>query len=217
MKKSIFVILFAIFASFTAMSDEYSLFTGNAYTYNDFSKSLRKTQFLIKYDDSAMFEDSSGYFTGIGETYYLFTENSTEKIWIYLSEYDLQTIRNAIIKYQDWVKLAKEKQIEIDKKIPDLKIRTHVFWTWTLFDEYFFASGLILEFTVLSQNPQRHELVITSNKVTPDSNSFVDVELEPLYFEEKEAADFLSCLDESNITKKKEEYNKKKEMQDLFN
>ena len=202
MKKNIFVILFAMFISFTAMADEYSLFTGNAYNYNDFSKSLDKTQFLIKYDDS------------VG-AYYLFTENWTEKIWIYLNENDLQTIRNAITKYQDWVKLAKEKQIEIDKKIPGLIIRTSV--TWKLFDEWYYASGLILEFTVLSQNPQRHELVITSNKVVPNGNSFIDVKLEPLYFEEKEAADFLSCLDESNITKKKEEYNKKKEMQDLFN
>ena len=202
MKKNIFVILLVIFVSFTAMSDEYSLFTGNAYTYNDTFKSLDKTQFLIKYDDSE-------------NTYYLFTESWTEKIWIYLSEYDLQTIRNAIIKYQDWTKLAKEKQIEIDKKIPGLIIRTSV--SWKLFDEWYYASGLILEFTVFSQNPQRHELVITSNKVAPNGNSFIDVKLEPLYFEEKEAADFLSCLDESNITKKKEEYNKKKEMQDLFN
>ena len=216
MKKNIFIILLTMFVSFTAMSDEYSLFTGNAYNYNDFSKSLDKTQFLIKYDDTVKYEYSGGFF--IGETYYLFTENLTEKIWIYLNENDLQTIRDAIIKYQDWVKLAKEKQIEIDKKIPNLKIRTHVVWKLKLFDEWYSASGLILEFTVFSRNPQRHELIITSNKVTPDGNSFIDVELNPLYFEEKEAADFLSCLDESNITKKKEEYNKKKEMQDyLFN
>ena len=213
MKKNIFAILFAMFVSFTAMSDEYSLFTGNAYTYNDFSKSLDRTQFLIKYDDSVIFKYSGGQF--IGETYYLFTENWTEKIWIYLSENDLQTIRNAIIKYQDWVKLAKEKQLEIDKKIPGLIIRTSV--SWKLFDEWYHSSELILEFTVFSQNPQRHELVITSNKVVPDNNPFIDVKLNPLYFEEKEAADFLSCLDESNIAKKKEEYNKKKEMQDLFN
>ena len=212
MKKNIFFILLAMFVSFTAMPDEYSLFTGNAYTYNDFLKSLDKTQFLIKYEDSGIFESNGVYSIG---TYYLFTENWTEKIWIHLSENDLQTIRNAIIKYQDWVKLAKEKQLEIDKKIPGLMIRTNV--SWKLFDEWYNANGLILEFTVLSQNPQRHELVITSNKVTPDDNSFIDIKLDPLYFEEKEAADFLSCLDESNITKKKEEYDKKKEMQDLFN
>ena len=202
MKKNIFVILFAMFVSFAAMSDEYSFFTGNAYTYNDFSKSLDKAQFLIKYDDS------------VG-AYFLFTESYTEKIWILLRENDLQTIRNAITKYQDWVKLAKEKQLEINKKIPGLIIRTNV--AWNLFDEWYYASGLILEFTVLSQNPQRHELVITSNKVSPKGNSFIDIKLDPLYFEEKEAADFLSCLDDSNIAKKKEEYNKKKEMQDLFN
>ena len=202
MKKNLIVMLMVLLVSFTVMADEYSLFTGNAYTYNDLSKSLNKTQFLIKYDDSE-------------NTYYLFTADWMNKIWIYLSENDLQTIRNAITKYQDWVKLAKEKQVEINKEIPDLTIRTNV--TWQFGDDWYHASGLILKFTVLSQNSQRHELVISSNKVDSNKNSFVDVELDPLYFEEEEAADFLSCLDKSNITKKKEEYNKKKEAQDLFN
>ena len=194
--------LMVLLVSFTVMADEYSLFTGNAYTYNDLSKSLNKTQFLIKYDDSE-------------NTYYLFTADWMNKIWIYLSENDLQTIRNAITKYQDWVKLAKEKQVEINKEIPDLTIRANV--TWQFGDDWYHASGLILKFTVLSQNPQRHELVISSNKVDSNKNSFVDVELDPLYFEEEEAADFLSCLDKSNIAKKKEEYNKKIDAQDLFN
>ena len=60
------------------------------------------------------------------------------------------------------------------------------------------------------------QVLIRDEKIS-NKNSFVDVELDPLYFEEEEAADFLSCLDKSNITKKKEEYNKKKEAQDLFN
>lgn len=68
MKKNIFVILFTMFVSFTVMSDEYPLFTGNAYTYNDFSKSLDKTQFLIKYDDTVKFEYS-------GSTYEIWKAN----------------------------------------------------------------------------------------------------------------------------------------------
>ena len=76
---------------------------------------------------------------------------------------------------------------------------------------------MTLKFSVLSQNSQRHELVISSNKVTSSSNKFVDVKLDPLYFEEAEAADFLTSLDEKNLTKIKEEYNKKKEAKDLFN
>ena len=88
MKKNIFVIVMFLLVSFSVMADEYSLFTGNAYTYNDFSKSLDKTQFLIKYDDSQ-------------NTYYLCTADWMNKIWIYLSEKDIQTIRDAIAKYQN--------------------------------------------------------------------------------------------------------------------
>ena len=202
MKKSIIAILMVLLVSFTVMADEYSLFTGNAYTYNDISKSLDKTQFLIKFDDSE-------------NTYYLFTADWMNKIWIYLSEKDIQTIRDAITKYQDWVKIAKEKQVEIDKDIPDLTIKTKV--TWKFGDEWYSSSGMTLKFSVLSQNSQRHELVISSNKVTSRSNQFVDVKLDPLYFEEKEAADFLESLNEDNIKTLKAEYNKKKEAKDLFN
>ena len=202
MKKNLIVMLMVLLVSFTVMADEYSLFTGNAYTYNDLSKSLDKTQFLIKYDDSE-------------NTYYLFTADWMNKIWIYLSEKDLQTIRDAITKYQDWIKIAKEKQVEIDKDIPDLTIKTKV--TWQFGDSWYSSSGMTLKFSVLSQNSQRHELVISSNKVTSSSNKFVDVKLDPLYFEEAEAADFLTSLDEKNLTKIKEEYNKKKEAKDLFN
>ena len=194
--------LMVLLVSFTVMADEYSLFTGNAYTYNDLSKSLDKTQFLIKYDDSE-------------NTYYLFTADWMNKIWIYLSEKDLQTIRDAITKYQDWVKIAKEKQVEIDKDIPELTIKTKVIWQFG--DSWYSSSGMTLKFSVLSQNSQRHELVISSNKVTSSTNKFVDVKLDPLYFEEAEAADFLTSLDEKNLTKIKEEYNKKKEAKDLFN
>ena len=202
MKKNLIVMLMVLLVSFTVMADEYSLFTGNAYTYNDLSKSLDKTQFLIKYDDSE-------------NTYYLFTADWMNKIWIYLSEKDLQTIRDAITKYQDWVKIAKEKQVEIDKDIPELTIKTKVIWQFG--DSWYSSSGMTLKFSVLSQNSQRHELVISSNKVTSSTNKFVDVKLDPLYFEEAEAADFLTSLDEKNLTKIKEEYNKKKEAKDLFN
>lgn len=176
MKKNLFVMVMVLLVSFTVMADEYSLFTGNAYTYNDLSKSLDEAQFLIKYDDSE-------------NTYYLFTA--------------------------DWIKIAKEKQVEIDKDIPDLTIKTKV--TWQFGDDWYSASGLTLKFSVLSQNSQRHELVISSNKVTSRSNQFVDVKLEPLYFEEKEVADFLTSLDAKNLSKLKEEHNKKKQDKDLFN
>ncbi len=179
--KKIFCGLFILFCiSIYANADEYSLFTGNAYTYNDLSKRFDKTQFLLKYDDSE-------------KTYYLFTSDWMNKIWISLSEADLQTIRDAITKYQNWVKIAKEKQVEINKDIPDLKIKTEV--TWKFGDSWYDASGLVLEFSVLSQNPQRHELVISSNKVKSTSNRYIDIKLEPLYFEEKEAAEFRVSLD----------------------
>mgnify|MGYP007102047915 CR=1 FL=1 len=202
MKKFFALIGILIFTSLYVFADEYSLFTGNACTYNDIWKNLSETQFLIKYDDSE-------------KTYYLFTADWMNKIWVYLSDDDLQTIREAIIKYQDWVKIAKEKQVEINKEIPNATIRTKVVWNFG--DDWYSSSGFTLSFSVLSQNTQRHEFLISSNKVTSSSNQFVNVKLDTLYIEEKDAADFLAGINESQISKRKEEHNRKREAQDLFN
>lgn len=163
---------------------------------------MDETQFLIKYDDEE-------------KTYYLFTSDWMNKIWIYLSDNDLETIRNAMIKYQDWIKIAKEKQVETDKDIPNSTIRTKV--TWKFGDNWYSASGFILNFSVLSQTTQRHELVISSNKVDSYSNQFIDIKLDTLYFEEKDVDAFLKGINKDNISALKAEHDKKKEDQDLFN
>ena len=201
--KNLFIVFgFVFLATFNAVADEYALYTGNAYTYNDVWKNLDETQFQIKYDDSE-------------KVYYLFTADWMNKIWIYLSDNDLQTIRNVIAKYQDWVKIAKEKNAEINKEVPNSTIRTKVVWKFG--DDWYSSSRFILSFSVLSQNSQRHELVISSNKVTSSSNQFVDVKLDTLYFEEKDVIDFLAGINENKISELKIEHNKKKESQDLFN
>lgn len=202
--KKVFLLIGLIFLlSFGLFADEYSIFTGNAYTYNRVWKKLDETQFLIKYDDEE-------------NIYYLFTVDWLNKIWIYLSEDDLQTIRNTIAKYQDWVKIAKENSVEIDKEIPNSSIRTIVSWLYGD-DDWYSASGLVLSFSAFSQTTQRHQLVITSNKVESYSNEFIDVELEPLYFDESEAQELLNGISTEKIEAAKEEHNKKKEAQDLFN
>lgn len=203
MKKIFLSIGLILLLSFGLFADEYTVFAGNAYTYNSVWKNLDETQFLIRYDDEE-------------NIYYLFTSDWLNKIWIYLSEDDLQTIRNTIAKYQDWVKIAKENRVEIDKEIPNSSIRTKVVWLYGD-DDWYSASGLVLVFEVLSQNSQRHQLVITSNKVESYSNEFIDVELEPLYFDESEAQELLNGISTEKIEAAKEEHNKKKEAQDLFN
>lgn len=202
MKRFSLVLGLIFFTVFSLFADEYSLFSGNAYTYNDVWKKLDETQFLIKYDDEE-------------KTYYLFTSDWMNKIWIYLSDNDLETIRNAMKKYQDWIKIAKEKQVEIDKDIPNSTIRTKV--TWKFGDDWYSASGFILNFSVLSQTTQRHELVISSNKVDSYSNQFIDIKLDTLYFEEKDVDAFLKGINKDNISALKAEHDKKKEDQDLFN
>lgn len=203
MKKLFLSISLIFLLSFDLFADEYSIFKGNAYTYNNVWKNLDETQFLIKYDDEK-------------NIYYLFTEDWINKIWICLSEDDLQTIRNTIAKYQDWVKIAKENQVEIYKEIPNSSIKTKVLWLYGE-DDWYSASGLVLSFNLLSQNTQRHQLVITSNKVESNSNEFIDVKLESLYFDETEAQELLNGINTEKIEAAKKEYNKKKEVQDLFN
>ncbi len=61
MKKILlFLIVFIMLCTFTVRADEYTLYSGDAFIYNDFKKDFDYTTFKIKYDD-------------VRETYYLYT------------------------------------------------------------------------------------------------------------------------------------------------
>lgn len=56
-------------------------------------------------------------------------------------------------KYKEWVKTAKEHNVEMDKEIPGSSIDTNVLWEFVE-DKWYSASGFNLTSKAVSQNLQ---------------------------------------------------------------
>lgn len=113
------------------------------------------------------------------------------------------------------MKIAKEHNVEMNKEIPDSSIDTKVLWEYGE-DEWHTAFGFNLTLKAVSLNLQQHYLVISSNKVISPQSEYINIKLDPLYFNEVNAEALLAALQKEKIESVKEEYNKKKAAQDLF-
>lgn len=202
MKKLSFLITVLLFSAASAFADVYNVYSGRTHIPYDAGKRFANWDITFKYDD-------------VEKNYYLYTKVSIYDILILLSENDLEKIRYALTKYKEWVKIAKEHNVEMDKEIPDSSIDTKVFWEHGK-DQWHTASGFKLTLKAVSQNLQQHYLVISSNKVISSQSEYINIKLDPLYFNEVNADALLSGLQKEKIESVKEEYNKKKAAQDLF-
>lgn len=202
MKKLSFLISVLLFSAASAFADVYTVCSGKAQVARDSGKYFSDQDITIKYDDEK-------------KIYYLNTEVFIRNIFALLSENDLEKIRYALTKYKEWVKIAKEHNVEMDKEIPDSSIDTKVIWEYGE-DKWHTASGFNLTLKAVSLNLQQHYFVISSNKVSSFLNEYITVKLDPLYFNEVNADALLDALQKEKIESVKEEYNKKKAAQDLF-
>ena len=202
MKKLSFLITVLLFSAASAFADVYTVCSGKAQVARDSGKYFLNADIAIQYDD-------------LEKNYYLYTKANMTNTKILLSENDLEKIRYALTKYKEWVKIAKEHNVEMDKEIPDSSIETKVFWEHGK-DQWHTASGFKLTLKAVSQNLQQHYLVISSNKVISPQSEYINIKLDPLYFNEVNAEALLAALQKEKIESVKEEYNKKKAAQDLF-
>ena len=201
MRRFIILILFIVVGCIQIYADEYIIYKGSAYKYNFLLKRFTDTQFLIKYSDEE-------------KVYYLFSSDYISKQWINITSEQLDSIRKTIEKYFDWVKIATDNQVEIDKTIPDSEINTSISWMYG--DDWHSNDSFQLYFAVLSQDIKTHQLIISSNKVNSRTNQFISAKLETLYLNTDEAAALLNGIQQDNIMEVGKEYQKKKSNQDLF-
>lgn len=201
-KKKIFFIFFLIFLITTnILADEIAIYVGNGYNYNEILGSMVDTHFAIKYDTEK-------------DQYYFYTYDFMTKGWVFLTNKDLEKLRNILTKYKKWEKTAIENEVEIEKEFPNSQISGKVVWKSA--DEWFSASNITIHFSFFSQNKYRHQLVIFSNKVNAFSNEFMVFKIEPIYMDKNQVEDFLHGISSDSINIKLKEYSEKKKKEELF-
>lgn len=201
MKKIGLILLFTVFAC-GIFATEHTLYSGKCYEYNSLLKDMIDKDFAIRYDDSE-------------NQYYLLIADWMKSAWICLGEQDLARLRSNFEKYFEWEKLALEKSVELNKKLPNSTITTKVIWKWG--DNFYFSNNFDVDFTFFSQNANLHHLVITSNKVTSSSNQFISYIIDGLYFNSNQVKSFYKAIDATNLKNKIDKINENKNMEDLFN
>lgn len=196
------ILLVSIFILFSSVyADEYVIYSGSSYQYNEILKGFTSSQFLIKYSDEE-------------KVFYLFTSDILNKTWITITENDLEKLRSILNKFIEWEKIAIEKQIIIDKDIPESTIRTEV--TWKYGDDWYSNSNFEIYFLALSQNEKRHQLVIHSNKVESSKNEFITSKLDALYLDIEQVISLFNGIGKEQVNRIFEERLKSKKNQDLF-
>jgi len=145
----------------------------------------------------------------------LFTSDYLNKCWINISSEQLDSIKKTIEKYISWVSIATENKVEINKSIPDSEIDTSIAWKYG--DNWYENSYFRLYFEALSQTIERHQLVISSNKVRTDENQFITIKLDPLYLDYDQAQSLLNGINQETINQIVKEHEKQKKNQELFN
>jgi len=135
--------------------------------------------------------------------------------FVYISESDIVSLRKTIDKYLEWEALAVEKQVTLEKAIPDSTISGPVVFRFG--DDWYSASALELYFSFLSQNENRHQLVINSNKVESRTNSFIDYKIETLYLDKEQVLLFKDGISEEAFTKKLDDFEDQKDVDSMFN
>ena len=179
MKKLILIIGIVLMTINVMAAREYVLYSGNAYCYSDFTDKLETTPFLVKgkTDSSHMFLTTKNRY---GDT-----------IMISFNDSELTKIRNAMLKYQEWVKIAKNNQIVVEKDIPKIDIKRSDVTMRATNGNCYNGDGMELYFAMFSQSKDRHLFVIYSNVVKAEENEFVKIEMETLYLDEADVAAFL--------------------------
>ncbi len=200
MRKIILLSVFLLLAIF-AFSDEYVIFTGTGFVYNDLLKTSTDTTFAFKFDDEQ-------------KVFYLVTADFLITGWIILTPDDLTKLRPNLDKYMEWERTAVVKGVEIEKELPNSTIATRVIWKYG--DDWHNSNDIQLSFTFFSQNKSRHQLVIGSNKVTSPKNEYITYKLDQLYLDKDQVQAFSKGISAQQIEIATKDHEQKKTNEDLF-
>ena len=120
--------------------------------------------------------------------------------WIYTYTLDLtiqdrENILLSISKYKEWQEIAISNKVEVEKDINNFKI-SRIYWgTPNNFDKIMNKPEITLR--IFSQNIERHQLVITSEKL---KSEYSTDDLPIIYLEYDEVIKLEKILSEENIS-----------------
>ena len=150
--------------------------------------------------------------------YYLQINSSYTVSWIEIDQQQLESLRNMMLKFNEWKQIAKENKVDVNKEIPNSKISSNVSWQdGKKFCSSSYKITLSFYFTTIN-NGESASLLLMSTEVHDESNKYFTFETGDILFIDSSADEFIEMISQPNIDKKIEENkNEKSKTDNLFN
>jgi len=146
----------------------------------------------------------------------LFTTDFLNNYFIAFSDDEIKLLRDAISKYKIWRETAIKNEIELQKEINEFEV-DNIFWAMKDSTGYKMTNPSIA-LIFLSQNTNRHQLVIVAQNLKSDNDIDITQTLPKIYLDYEEVIKLENLLNEENINSTMEEKIKAKQKEDcLFN
>ena len=200
--KHAITILALMISTVGVAQDELALGQVTALEWNEVFNQLTDKSFLVKYNPKE-------------SEYYIKVDDWMNKAWIHFSQKEVESMRGVIDKYQEWSDIASENNTKIEKDIPNGLYRCNV--SWNAGDNWYFSSGYMnVNFKIFSQSTKRHQMIMSSSKVSSTENEYIDFKMPTLYLDLVHAEELKQIISQENIEAKLGAYNKEKANEDLF-
>ena len=150
--------------------------------------------------------------------YYLQINSPYTVSWIEIDQQQLESLRNMMLKFNEWKQIAKENKVDVNKEIPNSKISSNVSWQdGKKFCSSSYKITLSFYFTTIN-NGESASLLLMSTEVHDESNKYFTFETGSILFIDSATDEFIEMISQPNIDKKIEENkNKKSKTDNLFN
>ena len=200
--KHAITILALMISTVGVAQDELVLGQVTASEWNDVYNQMTEKSFLVKYNPKK-------------SKYYIKVDDWMNKAWIHFSQKEIESMRSVIEKYQEWNNIASENNTKIEKDIPGGQYRCNV--SWNAGDNWYFSSGYMnVNFKIFSQSTKRHQMIMSSSKVSSTENEYIDFKMPTLYLDLVHAEELKQIISQENIEAKLGAYNKEKANEVLF-
>lgn len=150
--------------------------------------------------------------------YYLQINSSYTISWIEIDQQQLESLRNMMLKFNEWKQIAKENKTDVNKEIPNSRISSKVLWQE---GKKFCTSSYnihLIFYCATVDNGESASLILRSTEVHDKSNEYFTFETGSILFIDSATDEFIEMISQQNIDKKIEENkNKKNKSDNLFN
>lgn len=149
------------------------------------------------------------------ECFYFFESDTFNPFYFKLSKDQLLLFRRNLEKFLEWWETAIDNLVEIEKEIPDSSISTSIFWKYG--SHWYSSNSFVLTFTFRSRSKDYHELILSGNHVAADERKVIDLQIDNIIIKKWEVERLLLGISDESVQKAKDEYQKKKDNEALFN